>query len=141
MIGGDPNRDLAKLDLQIDNRPVTLQFDAILQNPSAVDLLQDACQIVELGPRDEIEVRFQAAHPALLEWSLAIRSNSGAAAGGTSWSYPDPDPGLRFYTLPASAFAARCAYTFHIYARARTTDGYGYLYWGNRSTTYYVTAP
>jgi hypothetical protein len=141
LIGGDPNRDLTKLVLDVDNQPVMLGFDAILQKSSGADLLKDACQIVQLGANDEIEVRFQAAHPALLEWSLAVRSNSGVSAGTASWSYAgtDPAPAPHVHKLPASAFGDPCAYAFSLYARARTTDGYGYLNWANRLQTYYVT--
>jgi hypothetical protein len=136
--GGGPRRDLRTLTLDVDNRPVTLGFDAIRQQLSGSNLLQDACQTVHLASGDALVVEFHAAHPALLEWSLGVSSNSGVSAGGASWKYPDPNSAIHPYTLPASAFVDPCAYSFHVFARARTTDGYGYLYWANRQQIYYV---
>jgi hypothetical protein len=135
------------LTLRINNKRPEVQ---ILSIARASGVLIDECGIVGLtGPQENLRFRITASHADgfLDNYSLValvgrnryagtITSDSHATnhSGQASWSGVTDTP---FDTLPAmTAVPARlnpwesCAYQFRLGAWARTTNGYGLLYYG-----------
>lgn len=140
------------LTVHLDGQPITLRFDEIEQRSSGgvtqVDLLTNACDIVQLSGGRQFFLRFTAHHPGgfLREYRLRRIANDGAAAVWASGTYT-PAMGGTFEGTPVGGteitklsadFGTPCAYRFILHAVARTTDGYHYIRRRHSEKAYYV---
>ncbi len=128
------------LTLYIDNNIPEVRINSVKHGTNEID----ACGIVKLtSPHDHISIDFEAfdTEGNLLDYSLTARWGEGHSALITSGKYDTT-------TMPASWQGSHhinaswlplvtCAHSFNVHARARTTNGYGYI---GRITTYrYIT--
>lgn len=147
------------LTLRLDNRSVSLSFDAVEQRSSGgsteVDLLANPCDIAHLTGSRRFFIEYTAHHPGgfLATYRLTAVRNRGSTAELAVGAYdpatmtPSGFPGVTHGTvnvvaadLAGSGFGS-CAYTIRLHAWARTTNGYGRLFHPSRLLAYYIQTP
>ncbi|EDP97925.1 hypothetical protein U8527_18200 [Kordia algicida OT-1] len=128
------------LTMYIDNNVPEVSINSVKYKNAEVG----ACGIVNLqNPTDKIDIDFEAFDKEgnLLDYSLRARWGEGDSQSIVYKKYnAATTPGNwngSHHILGSFNAQTTCAHSFNIYARARTTNGYGYI--GKNSTYRYVT--
>jgi hypothetical protein len=149
------------LPLVINNRPVELDFTRIElhypatpsnPHPTPLDLIDNACEIVNLSSKRKLEIGFKAYHPDGYLAHYGLLGKSNAASGWTTWSsgsfnpstgtsFTGVNPGTKVLTPTSSEVSVDCAYAIYLHAWARTTTGYHRIFHPHKLKTYYIQTP
>ncbi|MGH1383171.1 hypothetical protein [Kordia sp.] len=128
------------LTMYIDNNVPEVSINSVKYKNAEIG----ACGIVNLqNPNDTLDIDFEAYDKEgnLLDYSLSARWGEGDSKNIVYKKYdPIATPGnwKGSHSITGSFNPkVTCAHSFNVYARARTTNGYGYV--GKNSTYRYVT--
>lgn len=134
----------SRITLIIDNSPVQTEIHQV-----AYDTNQpiEECEIITLDdPNSILKFTITARHPNgyLKDYVLIARYGTNDVLGNVWEDHHIPGtlnwPGVQSYKIDSSSLPQWeiCAYQFHLWARARTTDGFHYIYGSNFRDHYYI---
>jgi hypothetical protein len=136
----ETGRSVSELTLHINNQPLEVAWSSIQLDTGGKNLADpgNACPITHLPTGSALDVDFVVEHPFVKQWSFVLQRNLGAVVHTTSGTAerPDSHAALR---IAAGNFPESCAYRFGLYALAKTTNGYGYLFRRSIHAAYYLT--
>ncbi|WP_420574627.1 hypothetical protein [Kordia sp.] len=128
------------LTMYIDNNVPEVSINSVKYKNAEIG----ACGIVNLqNPNDTLDIDFEAfdTEGNLLDYSLRARWGDGDSESIEYEAYNLTTPPANWQgshnIMGSFNPKVTCAHSFNVYARARTTNGYGYI--GKNSTYRYVT--